>query len=131
MKPRVFVAIGLGLLLAAAPVLAHHSFLVKFDMNKTIVLTGVVTKMTWRNPHITFFIDVKDERGKVTNWGIEAAAPSALAARGWTEATVKSGDLITVEGFPGKDGAAFSAATAVTLVGGRKFFAGSDGAYPK
>src|SRR6185436_10691937 len=62
---------ALGLLLAAVPVMAHHSFAAEFDSNKPIKMTGTVTKIEWMNPHAYFYIDVKDAAGKVTNWGLE------------------------------------------------------------
>ena len=68
---------ALGLLLAAVPVMAHHSFAAEFDSNKPVKLTGTVTKIEWMNPHAYFYIDVKDASGKVTNWASRWAAPTA------------------------------------------------------
>ena len=133
MRFKVFVllAMGLGVFLAAAPMLAHHSFMAEFDMSKSIVVKGTVTKVAWANPHIAFYVDVTDDSGKVTNWSVDAAAPSALAGRGWTRTSLKAGDVITVEGFAAKSGKPQAAASMVTLADGRKVFAGSDGAYPR
>ena len=133
MKPNVIVllAMGLGLYLVATPMLAHHSFMVDFDMTKSVTMKGVVTKVVWANPHISFYVDVTDEGGKVTNWGFDAAGPTALAGRGWTRTSLKSGDTITVEGFPARNGKSFAAASMVTLADDRRVLAGSDGAYPK
>ena len=88
----------------AAPALAHHSFMVGYDMSKSIVLKGVVTKITWANPHISLFVDVTDKQGRLTNWGFDAAAPSALSARGWKATTIKAGDVITIDGYPARTG---------------------------
>src|SRR2546426_4324498 len=63
-----------------------------------------VTKVAWANPHISFYIDVTEPSGKVTSWGVDAAAPSALAARRWTATSMKAGDVVTVEGFPARNG---------------------------
>ena len=133
MRHNVFVLLpmGLGLFLVAAPMLAHHSFMVNFDMSKSIKVKGVLTKVTWANPHISFYVDVTDEAGKVTNWGVDAAGPSALVGRGWSRTSLKPGDIITVEGFPARNGKPFAAASTVTLADGRRVFAGSDGAYSK
>ncbi len=132
MRPSVFgyLVLGLGLLLAAAPVFAHHSFMKEFDMRKPVTVTGVVTKIEWSNPHINFFIDVKDGAGKVTPWGVLSASPTALASEGWTRDSIKVGDRITVDGFLARDGKPFAATRTVTLADGRTMQANSDGVPP-
>ena len=112
------------------PVLAHHSFMAEFDMSKPITLKGVVTKIDYVNPHISFFIDVTDTTGKVTNWVFEGAGPSALSRRGWIKNTMKPGDSVTVDGFPAKNGRPIGAARTVAWADGRQLYAGSDGVAP-
>ena len=73
---------GLGFVLTSGSVLAHHSFAAEFDANKAVRLTGTVTKIEWTNPHTYFFIDVRDESGKVTNWGLEMGSPNGLMRQG-------------------------------------------------
>lgn len=126
-----FLAMGFGLFLLGTPVLAHHSFMVEFDLNKPVTLKGVVTKVEWSNPHISFYLDVTDESGKLTNWGVDAAAPSALLRRGWDKTGLKPGDIITVEGFHARNRKPFAAGNTVTFPDGRKIFVGSDGVYSR
>ena len=58
-----------GLLLAGGtPVVAHHSFAAEYDGTKPVKVSGVVTRVEWTNPHIWFYVDVKDDQGRVTNW---------------------------------------------------------------
>jgi len=108
--------IALAALFAVAPLLAHHSFAAEYDSTKPVKLTGAVTKIDWTNPHVYFFIDVKDpETGRVANWSFEMAAPGALKNTGWTRNTMKLGDLVIVEGTRAKDGGLHGNARAVTM----------------
>src|SRR5215472_4333303 len=116
---------GLGLLLASMPALAHHSFAAEYDAAKPITLKGTVTKVEWMNPHARFYIDVKDDSGKVTNWELEVGSPNGLMRRGWTRSSMKPGDTVTVQGSLAKDGSNLANARTVKLTDGRSLFAGS------
>ncbi len=120
------LAAGLGLMLAV-PVFAHHSFAAQYDRDKPITLVGPVTKIDWINPHARFFVDVKDANGKVVNWEVELGAPAMLMRRGWTRNSIKLGESVTVSAYLAKDGSNLANASTVTLVDGRKVFAGSSG----
>jgi uncharacterized protein DUF6152 len=124
------LALGFGLALyciSCDTALAHHSFAAQYDRNKPKTLNGPVTKIDWINPHARFFMDVKDETGKVVNWEVELAAPAMLVRRGWTRTAVKVGEPVTVSGSLAKDGSNLVNATTVTLSDGKKVFAGSSG----
>ena len=84
MKFRFAVLLSAFALASATAVYAHHSFAAEYDSNKPITLKGAVTKMEWTNPHARFYVDVKDEGGKVTNWEFELGSPNGLMLRGWT-----------------------------------------------
>ncbi len=114
------VVAGLGLLVPAVPVLAHHSFGAEYDAKQPVTLKGTVTKFEWTNPHARFYIDVKDENGTVTNWNLELASPNVLGRQGWTRHSLNIGDTITVEGSRAKDGAHMANARTVTLSDGKK-----------
>jgi uncharacterized protein DUF6152 len=126
MKAKLAVlVVGLAMLAAAVPVVAHHSFAAEFDASKPIKLTGTVTKIEWMNPHTYFYIDVT-ENGKTENWGMEMGSPNGLMRQGWTRNSMKVGDVVTVEGSRAKDGSNIGNARSVTLSGGQRLFAGSS-----
>ena len=111
---------------SAVPLLAHHSFAAEFDSAKTVSFDGVVTKVEWTNPHVYFWVDVKDAKtGKVANWGCEMGSPNGLTRQGWTRNTLKVGMKVTVEGSQAKDGSAVANARNVT-VDGKKLGAASS-----
>src|SRR6266508_3584450 len=96
--------IGFGLLMIVNPVLAHHSESAQFDVAKPVKVTGVLKKVEWMNPHIWFYVEVKDENGKVTTWGFSGGPPGMLLRRGITKETLKIGSTVNVEGSRAKDG---------------------------
>jgi Family of unknown function (DUF6152) len=127
MKKLTMLVAGLSLFVAAAPVRAHHSFAAEFDATKPVKLTGTVTKIEWTNPHVWFYVDVKDESGKVTNWGFELGSPNGLMRGGWTKNSMKLAEMVTVEGSAAKDGSNHVNARTVTLAStGQKLFAASS-----
>src|SRR5690349_16044660 len=118
-------AVASGLLWIGNPVLAHHSESAQFDVSKPVKVTGAISKVEWMNPHIWFYVDVKDESGKVTTWGFSGGPPGMLLRRGITKDVLKVGDVIKVEGFRAKDGSNNGSGGNVTFADGRRVFAGS------
>ena len=104
------------LLFSGVPLVAHHSFSAQYDENKTFKMTGPVTKIEWTNPHAYFYIDVADEKTKkVTNWTIEVGSINGLMRNGWTRNTVKTGDVVEVEGWLARDGTPLGHAVRVVM----------------
>jgi hypothetical protein len=133
MKARVLTVLFGAVVLAASamPVLAHHSFAAEFDSAKAIDFQGVVTKVEWMNPHVYFYVDVKDpQTGKVQNWGCEMGSPNGLTRQGWTRNTLKIGMVVKVEGSAAKDGSSVANARNVTVDGKKLGAASSEAQNP-
>ena len=105
---------------------AHHSFVAEFDGDKPVTLTGPVTKVEWRNPHIWVYFDARDPSGKLTPWQCEGGAPNALTRQGWSRNTFTLGQDITVEGWRAKDGTNTCNARTWRLANGQQVLAGSS-----
>jgi glyoxylase-like metal-dependent hydrolase (beta-lactamase superfamily II) len=126
MKTKFAVCITALVLMGTARMWAHHSFAAEFDANKRVALKGVVTSVDWRNPHIYVYLNVKDDRGNVTEWACELGPPNVLMRQGWSRNTVKEGDEVTIDGAVAKDSSNRCNARSVTLAGGKVVLGGSS-----
>ncbi|MBV9770740.1 MAG: hypothetical protein JOZ32_14290 [Bryobacterales bacterium] len=107
-----------GIIGAARPALAHHSFTM-FDMTKRVTLNGTITSFEWTNPHSYIEIDVPDEKGVMKHWSIELGSPSILMQSGWKFNSLKPGEKITLIINPMKSGQAGGFLATATLPDGR------------
>jgi hypothetical protein len=109
LNPRRAVSAAVLLLIAGwgAPLLAHHSFSM-FEMDKNVTYTGQVVDYKWNNPHVHFTIDIKPgpgiDQATVGRWDVEGGSTNIMTRQGWTRATLKPGDPITLVGHPMRDG---------------------------
>jgi hypothetical protein len=118
----VVLALYFGLLTVERPVLAHHSEAAEYDSSKPVKVTGTIKKVEWQNPHVWFYVDVKDEAGKVTTWGFSGAPPGALMRRGITRDVLKIGAVVNVEGSRARDGSNNASGRNVRFADGRNVF---------
>ena len=112
--------------LAAAPLVAHHSFAAEYDRNRTITVTGSVTKLEWTNPHARLYVMGTDETGKMQEWDFELGPPNGLMRNGWRRDSLKAGLKVIVEGFRSKTSTVVANARSVKLPDGRQVLAGSS-----
>jgi len=111
--------VGFGLLIVAKPILAHHSEAAEYDPTKPVKVTGTLKSVEWKNPHVWFYVDVKDEGGKITTWGFSTSPPGMLLRRGITKDAFKIGAVINVEGAQARDGSNNASGRKVTFADGR------------
>jgi len=114
-----------ALLLVANPILAHHSESAEYDLTKPVKITGTIKSVEWKNPHIWFYVDVKDENGKITTWGFSGGPPGMLLRRGITKEVLTIGAVVNVEGSRAKDGSNNASGRRVTFPDGRNVFTAS------
>ena len=117
----------LFVLLSASSVAAHHNFRAEFDINSPFSVAGTVTRVEWTNPHTWFYVDVKDDKGVVTNWAMEMGSPNALMRAGWKRTSMTAGDAVSVDGYKSWDRKnTGNARTVILTKTGQKLFAASS-----
>jgi hypothetical protein len=112
--------------LMVAPLLAHHAIRGYFDSSKTLTFTGTVTRAEFMNPHAYFYLDVVEPDGNVANWSFEMRSPVVLSRIGLRKASLKQGDMVTVEAWVAKNGSKSAAARTLTLPDGRSLDVGDN-----
>ena len=132
MKRNWTVVFLVSLMAASQPASAHHNANAKYDPNKPIQITGKVTKVEWRNPHIYFYVDVTDASGKTINYAVENGSVSGFFRSGVKRDSLKIGDTISVSGFLARqEGLHHVNGRNVTFADGRKVFVGSQDGLPE
>jgi len=120
-RPALFAGLTvLTLLAAVVPIAAHHSFAAEYDRNRTITVTGSVTKLEWTNPHARLYVMGADETGKTQEWDFELGPPNGLMRNGWRRDSLKAGLRVVVEGFRSKTSTVVANARSVKLPDGRQ-----------
>ena len=131
-KVSKVVAVIVVSALSTVATFAHHSFAAEYDQSKPVMVKGTVNKVAWVNPHAYLYIDVKDEKGKVTVWAFELLSPNALSRQGWNAKSLLPGQEVTVDGYAAKDGkllvdgSVHANSRMVTTADGKKVYIGTS-----
>ena len=115
------VALGaVGILAAASPLFAHHSWPV--DTSREITVRGTVTGYTWANPHVMIDLDVREDNGKIAKWDVGGPSTTRMAGNGWDKSTLKMGDVITAIGYRFTDGSNVLRLQKIVMANGKELF---------
>jgi hypothetical protein len=118
---------GVLLIVMSLPVRAHHSAAAEFDASQPVKVTGTIRKVEWNNPHVWFYVDVKDQAGEITTWGFSTSPPGSLMRRGITKDVLELGAVVNVEGTRARDGSNNGNSRSVTFADGRNVFTAPEG----
>ena len=129
-KMLAFLFFAVTVLIGGAPLFAHHGRGATYDMKKQVTLKGVITEVSWRNPHVAIYMDVKDNDGKVVNWAFENSNVSTLARQGYNRNTLRAGQEITAVVNPSAQGTPRGLVVKVILADGKVVMSRESGANP-
>jgi hypothetical protein len=121
MSRKTGTLVLLTALLATTSIRAHHNMSAAFDFNDRVALTGTLTKVDWRNPHIYLFLDVKREGDQVEVWSIEGPSPSFFRTRDISsdEFKLAVGKTVSAEASRARDHSRSGLIRTITLPDGR------------
>ena len=123
----LLIVMGLGFLLLNPVLRAHHAEAAEYDATKPVKVSGMLTKVEWQNPHVWFYVEVKEQDGKLTTWGFSTAPPGALMRRGITKTALKLGSVVNVEGVRARDGSNNASARSITFADGTNVLTPTEG----
>ena len=118
---------GLVFCLSGPVLRAHHAEAAEYDATKPVKVSGMLTKVEWQNPHVWFYVEVKEQDGKLTTWGFSTAPPGALMRRGITKAALKIGSVVNIEGVRARDGSNNASARSITFADGTNVLTPTEG----
>jgi hypothetical protein len=118
MKACALVMLTIGFAFLSVPTFAHHGE-ARYDTSRLITLKGTVTQFQFSNPHAELEFETRNANGKVEVWMAEATSPNMLSRVGWNRSTLKPGDMITAQGYPGKGGSRILLIDKITLPNGQ------------
>ena len=127
MKGIVGIASVIATLTVSPVSKAHHSFAAEFDRNDPGQIEGVITRVNWRNPHVSYELDIVNEQGETESWEVETFPTGGLLDGDWTRDTLSVGDRVTFSGSRGRNAAKKMYLSSVRLADGSTLRPGGGG----
>jgi len=118
MRTSIAACVAITMLLAIAPLRAHHAP-VMFDRTIKVELVGTVVEFAWTNPHASIQLDVATASGGKDRWGVEMGSPNSMVRNGWKSTIIKAGDTVSVTINPLRSGEHGGAFVSIKLPDGR------------
>ena len=88
----------------ALPAWAHHSHGAYVAGPNATHLEGTVKEVQLINPHSWIYLEVKNDKGEMVMWALEATNPAGLERAGVKRGDLRSGDTIKVRCNQLRDG---------------------------
>jgi hypothetical protein len=109
-----------AVLLLATTASAHHNMSAIYDFNDKITMTGTLSKIDWRNPHIELIVETKNGP-EVQNWSLEGPSPSFFREREINRSDVETAlnKTVTAEASRARDGSHAGLLRTMTLPNGK------------
>jgi hypothetical protein len=119
-RRQVLALVAVGMIAAASPLFAHHSWPV--DTSREVTVKGTVMGYSWTNPHVMMGLDVKADNGKSETWQVGGPSIARMSANGWGPTTLKMGDTITAIGYRFTDGSNVLRLQKIVMPNGKTLF---------
>lgn len=116
MKNLISSLLFISLALSCVKTQAHHSFAATFTDERETTIEGVVTRFSFRNPHILVYLDVTNEDGSVTGWVTEGGSATGFRRQGWSTDTVQPGQMVRITGDATHDGSPMTSLGSIELI---------------
>jgi hypothetical protein len=115
----IFVAVAA--LMFGATAWAHHNMSAIYDFNDKITMTGTLSKIDWRNPHIELIVATKNGGSEVQSWSLEGPSPSFFRTRDINKSDVETAidKTVTAEASRARDGSRAGLLRTMTLPDGK------------
>jgi hypothetical protein len=114
------IFIALAAVVFAGTAFAHHNMSAIYDFNDRITMSGTLTKIDWRNPHIELIVDTKNG-AETQSWALEGPSPSFFRARDINKSDIEAAlnKTVKAEASRARDGSRAGLLRVMTLPDGK------------